>query len=413
MAPIRNHANGVSDGAYTRGLVFSDRGKAPSIRYWCSVCNESVARLSDFPRHMLKHSDTCKVFCKLSGCRQVGRGFKQAHNLVQHLKTAHGRDNKFKCPHVWVNRDATYEPCSVAYGDAASLRRHRSDVHGFEDGDDEADAQKPTYEGSELAKSKHNQRKSSGKRAVVEGTIIVLPPADPADRHADCKYIAWASASGHIDNAPSPMPCIAQLAKKTSSKGKPRQTARTSAPCPLADPDYSVSVHPTAAGSGVGSVTYGQLTGQAFVPHCSKDQDCAPSYGSSPNAPPAVHDVHHSPELVKPAAISWSFAHQPPHLDYPPTDGYIPPLDLSGAIIDPSAFEFPPLPPQNVLEQMQWANPALALFPELFGSPSGSSSASSMSSRASTASPDYGMPAGPPYWMPESSAGMSTEGFRW
>ncbi|KAH7921877.1 hypothetical protein BV22DRAFT_991034, partial [Leucogyrophana mollusca] len=88
----------------------------------CTICNKTVSRKADLPRHMRTHDVNKRAL--MHACPYEGCDYKtlQKSNVQTHIRTHTGERTK-KCPE---------ESCSYTTADPGSLTRHRKTIHGYE-----------------------------------------------------------------------------------------------------------------------------------------------------------------------------------------------------------------------------------------------------------------------------------------
>ncbi|KAM5543928.1 hypothetical protein V8D89_002545 [Ganoderma adspersum] len=175
--------------------VCEDEGVA--TRFFCPICSDSVGRKSDLERHMRVHTGEGFVYCTWPGCTHV-RGFSQESNLEQHVKAVH-LGIRVRCPHFWADASGNLYACAHTYSDPSNLIRHRSIMHGFEAGDDEAEIRVPTlvgtvYPGSTYAHTRKNSARHAPKMRLLviarPTPMLATPPTPPVQtakqEESDC-----------------------------------------------------------------------------------------------------------------------------------------------------------------------------------------------------------------------------------
>ncbi|KAM5543910.1 hypothetical protein V8D89_002527 [Ganoderma adspersum] len=249
MPPRR--ARAALNGSYRKGLFFpKDANDPPTLRYWCNDCNDSVGRKADFDRHMRTHSDTFDFVCELSGCWQVGggRGFTQDTNKSTHINNAHSSDNKFPCPHSWEYANGSIEACPVRFRCKRSLNSHRKEAHGFNEGDDPANVNIPTPEGSVfLSPEEASKKRGRGRRAVVVGAVMDIPAEWGDDDEAEVKFVqdTFADREGlkrFLDEHEVPYPTLPFKWPQGSSRGKVKRDKSSPESTPTPEHHYKLAM---------------------------------------------------------------------------------------------------------------------------------------------------------------------------
>ncbi|KAI1792280.1 hypothetical protein LXA43DRAFT_351971 [Ganoderma leucocontextum] len=358
VPPYRKHA--TSNGSYRKGVFFpKNPAGPPTIRYWCNLCDHSVARVSDVRRHMLIHSNTFKFICNRSGCRQVGGGvgFHQRSNLKTHLKNAHAPGNKFACPQLWRNITGSTEACPVRCKTQQGLLKHRTRAHGFNLGDDVSKAQVPTPEGTRFPFNR-----SHGRGGSPPGAVIYFPNGrddDCADSEANFVQDVYSrpeELKEFLSQRGLPYPTLPFDWPIGSFGGRPRTTTRTTttttatSPGPMATPEQhhqiaSSSTTPTAAqplpyplttyspAFDISSLAADQVSQQEaidhFQPHAWYPPFLTQPLATGSSAPPLARPA---PAQNMAVVGGWAIAPQATNLGYShPDDVLAPQLQLPAA----------------------------------------------------------------------------------
>ncbi|KAH7890268.1 hypothetical protein F5I97DRAFT_1834112 [Phlebopus sp. FC_14] len=307
-------------------LVYNMGATRTSTPAVCSVCNKTICRKADLPRHMRTHATNKEDL--MHSCPYEGCDFKalQRSNVVTHTRT-HTGERPNKCPTAG---------CTYATSDPGSLTRHRKTAHGYE-----PRAQGPTRN---ARKAKRQQRRTSP-----------YPSVSPSPSESE----STASSSSTLDafDIPElsklledPMPIIFTEVVKNTSPAYDSMLLSKSPKCisPFvvpADPEFEFTFNSSLVPfQEISWLDAFNLEDMADM----NEQAVHPIIGSSSSSsgPIPDSDFGYSPLLSKERLL----ASPSPALSLPPPEfpldnnGYVAPCDINAASLDDVFAQWPPPP---------------------------------------------------------------------
>ena len=151
--------------------------------------------------------------------------------------------------------DGSTEACPVRFTCKRSLTSHRKEAHGFTEGDDPANVDIPTPEGSVfLSPEGVAEKRGRGRRAVVNGAVMDIPAEWGDSDEAEYKFVqdTFADSEGlkrFLDEHGVPYPTLpfkwpqgSGGAKVQRRKEKKAKSSAKSTPSPTLEPDYQLAM---------------------------------------------------------------------------------------------------------------------------------------------------------------------------